>query len=56
MGTVIHETQVDSEFLSAQDVDFISELVSDYLIEKGVYADSFSFSIDVSYVPGDGDD
>ncbi len=49
----IIKTQVDPEFLSKSDQHFMSELIDEYLREKGISADAFAYSIQVEYAPSE---
>jgi len=51
MGNVFHELNLDPEFLDRSDREFLSELVEDYLVEKGIKTESFSFGISICYIP-----
>jgi len=41
------------DFYSKADIDFISELITDYFDEKGIEAGSFSWILEVHYEPVD---
>lgn len=45
--------KLDGEFLSNSDLDWLGELISDFLSEKGIQAESFSFDIEIDYVPAE---
>jgi hypothetical protein len=41
--------KLDGEFLNSSDIDWLCELVSEYLTEIGINAGSFSFDIEIEY-------
>ena len=52
-----HELDLDPEFLDRSDREMLSEIVGDYLSEKGIKAESYSFGISICYIPeGETDD
>ena len=50
------KTWVHPEFLSKSDEHFMSELIVEYLHEKGISADAFAYSIQVEYAPSEEDE
>ena len=38
------------------DFDTVSEIIHQALLEKGIFCDSFSWSVDVEYFPRENDD
>ena len=49
--TVFHELDLDPEFLDKADREMLSELVYEYLVERGIKSESYSFGITICYVP-----
>jgi hypothetical protein len=45
--------KLDGEFLSSSDIDWLGELISDFLEAKGIQTDSFSFDVEIDYVPSE---
>ena len=46
----------DDMRLTKGDAETVSEIIYDTLLEKGIFCDSFSWSINVEYVPRSNDD
>ena len=46
----------DDMRLTRGDAETVSEIIYDTLLEKGIFCDSFSWSINVEYVPRSNDD
>ena len=46
----------DDMQLTKGDAETVSEIIYDTLSEKGIFCDSFSWSINVEYVPQENDD
>ena len=46
----------DDMQLTKGDFETVSEIIYDTLLEKGIFCDSFSWSINVEYVPRSNDD
>ena len=46
----------DDMRLTKGDAEIVSEIIYDTLLEKGIFCDSFSWSINVEYVPRSNDD
>ena len=46
----------DDMQLTKGDFETVSEIIYDALLEKGIFFDSFSWSINVEYVPRSNDD
>lgn len=46
MDDVIEHT-IPNEFLCARDVEYLSELCTDFLNEKGIASDAFGFAVQI---------
>lgn len=56
MSNSFTTSAIPSDFLSKTDKAFLSELVMDWLQEKGTAPESFSFSIEVSWTQENNDE
>lgn len=50
------EVELNGEDMITSESDTVSEIIYEALLEKGIFCDSFSWSINVEYVPRSNDD
>ena len=50
------EVELCGSNMSQQDSDIIGETIYEALMEKGIFCDSFSWSVNVEYLPQENDD
>jgi hypothetical protein len=50
------EVDLCGDDMTKEELETVSEIIYDALMEKGIYSDSLSWSINVEYVPRSNDD
>ena len=50
------EIELCGDDMSQNDFEAVSEIIHEALLEKGIFCDSFSWSVDVEYSPRSDDD
>jgi hypothetical protein len=50
------EIELNGNDLTANESELVSETIYEALLEKGIFCDSFSWSINVEYVKGNDDE
>ena len=50
------EVELNGDDMTTNECELVSETIYEALLEKGIFCDSFSWSINVEYVPRSNDD